>query len=237
MNDPAISPEAQVLAGEVLAKMALGAAGQPFPDEPEYFEAADAAAPEVVSLGPVRFKIIDDDARPLAQELGAIDPEHPEATALLVEAEDPQALTTGRYVTVEAAPGVALVYLIYIAHADLNDPAAPDYGPEAFRLPALDAIRLHPGRALLVQVFAEDEEAAGQSDARQQALAALQSVVLHLMNSMGKGEIAFDPDEATALRLALDGDLNMPVLQRLAERNAELAGALARVVDAVEGAA
>ncbi|RZL65958.1 MAG: hypothetical protein EOP81_02260 [Variovorax sp.] len=156
MSDPVPTPEAETLAGEILARIALDANGQPFADEPSAWTDADEAEPQVVSLGSVRFAVVDPDARTLAQQLGAVDPDYPDAAAMVVQAEDPDALTTGRYVAVETAAGVSVVLRVFIAAADLNDPTAPDFGPTAHRDPALDVIRLHPGRALLVQVFAEE---------------------------------------------------------------------------------
>ncbi|RYF74208.1 MAG: hypothetical protein EOO22_07480, partial [Comamonadaceae bacterium] len=133
MVDPALTPEVETLVGEVLARIALDATGMPFPDEPDAWAAADEAEPQIVSLGRVRFRVVDPDARAIAEYVGAIDPENPDAVALVVEAEDPDALTTGRYVTIETAAGVSVVVRVFIAAADLNDLAAPGYGPDAYR--------------------------------------------------------------------------------------------------------
>lgn len=151
MTDPTVTPEAEMLAGEILAKLALDAGGQPFADEPDAWAASDDAEVEVVSLGSVRFKIINADASDLARDLGAIDPEHSDAAAMVIELaadEDDGALTMGRYLSIEVAPSVQVVFMVWISHADITAPSDYDLGPQATQFDAL-AER----QALLVQVF------------------------------------------------------------------------------------
>ncbi|WP_038218644.1 hypothetical protein [Xenophilus azovorans] len=228
---------AEYIGAELLTELALDANGQPFPDDPEHYAQEDAADLQPVALGPVRFRVLDADARELAEALGAVDPAHPDGAKLLVELhpdEPEDALVMGSYVNVEAASGVVLTFLIWCSTFDRDAPIPPEFdlGEGATRNAALAS--LGPRQALLIQAFADHEEA---PEARQQAVAALQGVVLHIMNRMGVGDTPFDAEEATALRLALDGDLCMPTLQQIAERDAELAGALARVVEVIGGAA
>jgi len=138
------------------------------------------------------------------------------------------------------AEGVPMIFTIWIVGDDLHAPPPAEWGFTADAHVNPDLAALRPGEVLLVMEAAEagDGKVGEQPDAhQQQALAELQGVALHLMNRMGKGEIAFDAEEASALRLALDGDLRMQTLQRIAERDAELAGALARVVEVIGGAA
>lgn len=166
MTDTLVTHEAAALAGEVLAKFALDASGQPFDgDDPATWAAADAAAPRIVSMGNVRFRILDPDARELARELGAFDPEaEHEAAAMLVEFEEGTADSpyTGQYVTLDTTEGVTVIFMVWVSSADLNDTTGPDFGQDAAFNPALDPIRLHASRALLVQVF-PDEEAGNEN--------------------------------------------------------------------------
>lgn len=158
MVDPTPTPEAEALAGELLAKMSLGPNGQPYGDAPDEWADADAMPEEVISLGEAQFHIVNHDARALAQELGGIDPQHPEAEALIVEFRNDETAAEavmGRYLVLEVADGVALVFMVLYSATDRDAPNPFDLGPDAVRNPALDA--LGPRQALLVQVFAQDE--------------------------------------------------------------------------------
>lgn len=114
-------------------------------------------------LGPVRFKIIDADARALAIAAGAIEDGAQPALCMRVafdQAAGQPEPCAGQYVTLQADENVTLIFRVWITHADLHDPAAPDFGADAQRDPVLGT--LEPGEALLVQVLAEEESETGQ---------------------------------------------------------------------------
>lgn len=162
--EPAPDDQARTLAADLLQRVALDASGAEFSDDdPETWADADAIEPEIVRLGPVRFKIIDADAAALAQAVGAIEDGPPPSLCMRVAFDqaagqpDPCA---GQYVTLQAHENVTLIFRVWITHEDLHDPAAPDFGADAQRDPVLDT--LEPGEALLVQVLAEEESEADQ---------------------------------------------------------------------------
>lgn len=152
------APEPEHLKGEVIMEMALDADGQPIDDTPENWAAADAAEPQPVSIGTARFRVIDHDARELAEQLGAIDPDHPDGAQLLVElhSDEPNdALTVGRYVAIEATNGIQVTFVVWCSTFDRDAPTPPgfDLGEQAQRNAALDS--LGSRQALLIQVFGE----------------------------------------------------------------------------------
>lgn len=162
MNDD-IQPDdtARTLAAQLFDRLALGADGQPFDDgDPETWGAADAAEPEVVHLGAARFRIVDADAIDLAVAAGAIEPG--QAPTLRMRVAFEQAVgapvpSIGQYIVLPTdEPDVSIVFIVAATHEDLNDPAAPDLGPDAVRVEALDVFQ--PGEALLVQVFDHADE-------------------------------------------------------------------------------
>lgn len=162
MNDN-IQPDdtALPLAAQLFDRLALGADGQPFDDgDPETWGAADAAEPVVVFLGPARFAVVDADAIDLAVAAGAIEPGELPMFCMRVafeQAEGAPVACVGQYLSVATdEPGVNILFRIWLTGSDLNDPGAPNLGPDAVRNVALDV--LEPHQALLVQVF-EDEEA------------------------------------------------------------------------------
>jgi hypothetical protein len=160
MADPATTPDAEALAGELIAKMKLGPHGRPYGGTPEEWVDSDAVPEQAVTLRPVKFRIVEANARTLAQEVGAIDLEHPEAQAVIAEFYDDDTAaeaTLGRYVVLEVSDGVSLVFLVWFSAADRDAPL-----PEGFEIfegashsPAIAA--LGERQALLVQVFADEE--------------------------------------------------------------------------------
>ncbi|RYF61165.1 MAG: hypothetical protein EOO27_03155 [Comamonadaceae bacterium] len=157
--EPSPDDGARAVAAELLQRIALGADGAPFDDnDPDTWAQADAAAPEIVSLGPVRFRIVDADAVDLAVAVGAIKPG--DATLCLRVEFDKAANTVepslGQVLAVATVePGVTLVLGVWATYADLNDPGAPVLGAGAVCNDALDA--LGPNQALLVQVLDAEE--------------------------------------------------------------------------------
>ena len=163
--DDTIEPNenARALTADLLARLALDAAGRPFnEDDPSTWDAADETEPEIVRLGAVRFRVIDADPRALTLAAGALEADGPPRLCLLVQFaddEDAPQPAMGQYLNVATEePGVSLLFRVAVAHADLHDPAAPDLGPEAVRTEGLEAIADYPGRALLVQVFSDEED-------------------------------------------------------------------------------
>ncbi len=155
MADPAPSAEAEALAGQLLDRVSLDASGEPFnDDDPQTWAAADAAEPELVSLGPVRFRVIDPAAVDLAIAVGAVEAGDDDAICWLVEFDGAQGAPVpaiGQAVLLPTkVPGVTLPFAVWATYADFNDPAAPDLGPDADRNPALDL--LEPNQALVVLI-------------------------------------------------------------------------------------
>lgn len=146
--------DARILAAELLERVALDANGAMFnDDDPATWTDADAAAPEIVSLGPVRFRIVDAEAVDLAVAAGAIEPGQL-VLCMRVEFDTSEGApepAIGQVVALPTEePGVTLAFGIWLTHADLHDPAAPPLGKGAARVPALDVLK--PAQALLVQV-------------------------------------------------------------------------------------
>jgi len=157
LADRAPNAEAEALAGQLLDRVSLDASGEPFgDDDPLTWAAADAAEPELVSLGPVRLRVIDPAAVDLAVAVGAVEAGDDNAVCWLVEldpAESASMPVIGQAVMLPTdAPGVTLPFAVWATHADFNDPVAPDLGPDADRNPALDV--LEPNQALLVLIRA-----------------------------------------------------------------------------------
>ena len=153
--EPEPDGQALTLTAELLARVALDANGAMFnDDDPATWADADAAVPEIVSLGPVRFRIVDADAVDLAVAAGAIEPGD-KTLCLRVQfdmSNDAPAPAMGQVVAVATEePGVTLAFGIWLTHADLHASEAPDFGPGAVRNPALDV--LAPSQVLLVQVI------------------------------------------------------------------------------------
>ncbi|MDQ0591002.1 hypothetical protein [Variovorax paradoxus] len=160
-DDTQPTTDARALDAELFDRLALNADGQPFDDnDPETWEAADEAEPEVVHLGAARFKIIDADAFDLAVAAGAIEEGSPPTLCMRV-ALDPGAQAPmpaiGQFLVVATdEPNVSILLRVWLTYDDLHDPAAPDLGPHAMRNEALDV--LEKDQALLVQVFDEGDE-------------------------------------------------------------------------------
>jgi hypothetical protein len=164
-SDRNTAPETEHLMGEVIVEMALDADGQPIPNDPEHFEAIDAAEPQPVTVGSVKFRVIDANARELAGILGAIDPAHPDGAKLLVELHDDEpddALAMGQYVAIEAGSGAQVTFLVWCSTYDRDAPIPPEFdlGAEAQRNEAWDS--LGGRQALLIQVFGEAEKEPAQ---------------------------------------------------------------------------
>lgn len=162
MNDN-IQPDdtALPLAAQLFDRLALNADGQPFDDNnPETWGEADDADPEIVQLGAARFTVVDADAIDLAIAAGAIEPGELPTLCMRVafeQAERALVACAGQYLSVATdEPGVNILFRVWLTGSDLDDPGAPDLGPDAVRNVALAV--LEPHQALLVQVF-EDEEA------------------------------------------------------------------------------
>lgn len=161
--EPAPDDQARTLAAELLQSVALNATGQPFDDDdPVTWGEADNTEPEVVRLGSVRFRVIDNDPTELALATGAVEEGAPPTLKLLVEFADDEGApqpTMGQYLNIATdEPGVGVLFRVWVTSADLHDPAAPDFGLGAVRNEALAAIADHPNRGLLVQVFGDEED-------------------------------------------------------------------------------
>ena len=164
-SDSNTPPEAEHLKGEVIVEMSLDADGQPIGDTPETWAAADAAEPQPVSIGPVKFRVLDPDARELAEMLGAIDPAHPDGAKLLVELHDDEpddALAMGQYVAIEAGSGVQATFIVWCSTYDRDSPIPPEFdlGAEAQHNEAWDS--LGSRQALLIQAFGDADEEPAQ---------------------------------------------------------------------------
>jgi hypothetical protein len=154
MNQDAIEPneEAGALSAELFDRLALRSNGESF-DYSDEAQAAEAEETELqlVALGSVRLKIVDQDASALAIAAGVIEPRSP-ALVMRVAFEQPANAPTpcmGQHVVLPTEePCVSLVFLVALTYADLH--AGPDLGPGAERNTDLDA--LEPGQGLLVQV-------------------------------------------------------------------------------------
>lgn len=152
--EPEPDATANAVAAEMLQRVALDDSGALFDDnDPATWAEADAATPEIVSRGQVRFRIIDSDATDLAVAVGAIEP-GARGLCLRVEFEagsEAPAPAIGEVVVISTdAPGVSLTFGVWATHADLNDPAAPELA-DAVPNDLLDAIGRNQG--LLVQAL------------------------------------------------------------------------------------
>lgn len=171
MNEDDLDPtdSARAIAAQLLERLTLNAEGQPFDEcDPNKWEAADAAEPEFVSIGPVRLRVVDPDALALAFAAGAVDLNSPPTSCLRVAfapAEGEAAPQVGQYVVLQTdEPSVSIVFRIWLTY-DFAQPGPdwPDLGPDAVRNESFDV--LAPGEALLVQVF-DDSESQQAEDVR-----------------------------------------------------------------------
>lgn len=160
-NYPEPGPDAQAraIAADLLQRIALDDNGASFDDDdPTTWKEADAAVPEIVSLGQVKFKIVDADATDLAMAVGAIGAASP-LLCLRAEFETANGAPVpaiGQVVVVPTEePAVKLTFGVWATYDDLHSPEAPDLGPEAIRNPALDV--LEPNQVLLVQVLDSED--------------------------------------------------------------------------------
>ena len=149
----------RTLAAQLMQRITLDANGLPFDDaNPETWDEAASTKSEIIRLGPIRMKVIDPDAVDLAIAAGAINAGDREVClrVSIEQADGGLEPSTGQYIVLPTEePGVSLTFFIWISHADLHDPAAPDLGLGAMRNEALDV--LEPGQALLVQVLDHGE--------------------------------------------------------------------------------
>jgi hypothetical protein len=154
MTDLLPDSAARALAAQLFDRLTLDASGAPFEDgDPDAWQSADAAEPEIVQLGQVRFQIVDTDATDLALAVGAI--QGPEALLCVVvefeAAEGGPEPAIGQYVILPTeVPGISVTFVIWTTHEDLHDSAAPDLGANAVCIDVLNA--LQPRQALLIQV-------------------------------------------------------------------------------------
>lgn len=156
--EPEPDQQARTLAAELIQRVAIDESGAAFDEnDSSTWGEADAAIPEIVSLGNTRFRIVDEDATDLAVAAGAIAPGDT-VLCLRVEfdAADAAMPDLGQVVVVATEePGVKLMFGCWMTYDALHDPSAPDLGPDAERNPAFDV--LEPGQALLVQVLDAEE--------------------------------------------------------------------------------
>lgn len=160
--DAPIPDDVKALTAELLDRLSLNADGEHFDEgDPDAWESADAAEPEIVRLGFAKFRIVDPDATDLAHAAGAIDEHSPPTLCLRVRFEniegEPQR-RAGQYVALDTEAGVSLLFVLWCSGDDVHAPAPQgfDLGPDAQRNGALDV--LQPAEALLVQVFDEAED-------------------------------------------------------------------------------
>lgn len=147
------SDEARAMAADLFDLLALRENGEPFDYSSEEEAAkAESTVPQFVALGPVRFRILDADASPMGIAAGVMEPGSL-ALAMRVafeQAENAPTPCMGQHLVLPTdEPGVSIVFLVVLTHADLH--AGPDLGPGAERNADFDA--LGPGQGLLVQVF------------------------------------------------------------------------------------
>lgn len=147
-----------MLNAELFHRISLRPDGQPFSGSAEDIEAAELVEPTTVSLGALALRVVDADPRALAVSLGALDEGVQGGACWLVEYEaSAQPPCTGQYVVVPTGvAGVALAFLVWLSHADLQEFDVPDHVPDAVRNPALQGIGPH--QALLVLEPAGDAE-------------------------------------------------------------------------------
>ena len=164
-----LTDSARAIAAQLLERLALNAEGQPFDEsDPDQWEAADAAEPEFVSVGPVRLRVVDSEALALAFAAGAVDLNSPPTSCLRVvfaHSEGEPSPQVGQYVVLQTdEPSVSIVFRIWLTYDFVQPgPDWPDLGPDAVRNESFDV--LAPGEALLVQVF-DDSGSESEEDVR-----------------------------------------------------------------------
>jgi hypothetical protein len=160
-TDPEPNEETMTLAAELLQRVALKPDGSAFGNSVEDIEAAELSEPEIVHLGAVRLRVIDDNPVDLAIATGAFEEGGPPTLCWHVEffqaSEQTLLPCSGQYIVLPTGvKSVSVTFYVFLSHDDLRDPAAPDWGPDAVRNEALDA--LGPNQALIVQVFETDDQ-------------------------------------------------------------------------------
>lgn len=163
MNDD-LEPnnEARALTADLLTRLTLDVTGDPitFPENDLDWAAADAAQPEIVRLGAVRFKVVGD-GEELALALGALEVDELPAICMHVafeDAEDVPVPVVGQFIVLGTErAGVSVVFEVCATYDFLQPgPDEPDLGPNAVQIEACGA--LQPGEAVLVQVFDPNEQ-------------------------------------------------------------------------------
>lgn len=132
-------------------------------DDPDFWTDEPELKPEIVSLGPVRFRILDGDPVELAVAAGVIEQgEEMTMSCLRVEFEPVEGLVApqmGNYIAVNLADSeVKILYRVWLGYDDLHAEVPFDLGADAMHDEALDVIG--PGQALLVQCFDQADETA-----------------------------------------------------------------------------
>lgn len=162
---PDIEPteSARSIAAQLFDRLTLSADGLPFDESnPDTWENAENAEPEIVRLGATRFRILDANAKALGVAAGAIELGEVGTLCMRVafeEVDGAPAASIGQYVSVLTAEGeVAILFRVWLTYSDLHDPVAPYLGTDAMCNEVLQV--LEPGQGLLVQVFQDDEEEA-----------------------------------------------------------------------------
>ena len=156
--EPEPTDEVKAVAAELLDRISLDANGQPFDDKnPETWQAADEAVPEIVSLGFTKFKIVAD-ATDLAMAAGAVDESSPPTLCLRVrfeDADDQPDRRAGQFIALDTDAGVKLLFRVWLTGEDVHEPA-----PDGFDLgPGTDNEALNVlqrGEALLGQMLNDD---------------------------------------------------------------------------------
>lgn len=158
--------EVPTLEGYVLEEVTLNANGEFFDNseifDPDTWLEAEEAPSEIISRGPVRFRIIDPDATELAMWTGVVETDSPSVLCLRVafaQADGAPEPYMSQYVVIKVTEVVNIIFRVIITRRQLD--SGPDLGPGSVRNEALDV--LEAGQGLLVQVLTnadgDDQEA------------------------------------------------------------------------------
>ena len=162
-STPTLAARAAAMAAKLHDRLALDGEGRTFDEgNPDTWAEADAAEPELVSLGQVRLRVLEDrDAEVIARAAGAITEDGPRVFCLLAELDrshDAPAVRSMQKIVLEAE-GVPLIFTVWMTGDDVHASPPAEWGFPADAQVNPDLVAMRPGELLLVMEAEEADDA------------------------------------------------------------------------------